>query len=142
MKNLERPDGSLVTPIGWTLIALGILGVIIGASAESMGGMLAGWVLANLGLGLGVLLLSLGYLVRAIWFLPGRDIAAAEASDPSALMSAVTACDWCGRQLGAGFRTCTSFDHESLAKVSMKVRDRVCREQLRERGYAVADDPD
>ena len=142
MDNLERPDGSAVTAIGWVLIVAGILGIVIGVSAETTGGMVAGFGLANLGFGLGVLLLSLGYLVRAIWFLPGRDIPIAEAGGEGARAMPQSPCDWCGRELGAGFRTCTSFDHESLERVSMKVRDSICQEQLRERGYAIAADPD
>ena len=130
MDNLERPDGSVVTPIGWGLIVIGVIGAFIGASADTFNGALFGFGLANLGIALGVLLLSLGYLVRAIWFLPAREIAKpkAEADIPAAL---TPTCDWCGRNLPRGSRTCTSYDREALERVANKVQDPVCLEQLR-----------
>jgi hypothetical protein len=137
MENLERPDGSVATPVGWLLIMAGVTGAVIAASAETMTGMLLGFGMANLGFGLGVILLSLGYLVRAIWFLPGRDILASEGRPPPA---ASTQCSWCDRQLPARFRTCTSFDHDSLLKVAPKVIDPVCQQQLCQRGYAAVGD--
>lgn len=138
MESLERPDGSVVTPIGWTLILIGIVGAFIAATAESIHAMLTGFVLANLGFGLGGLLLSLAYLVRAIWFLPGREIAANQSEAAIERPSAVS-CEWCDRQLPARFRTCTSFGHDSLKEISERVVDSVCQEQLSRRGYPVAD---
>lgn len=138
MNNLQRPDGSVVSPIGWILIVVGVLGALIAASADTLTGMLSGFAMANLGFGLGVLLLSLGYLVRAIWFLPGREITAAELHERGIQSGTTVRCDWCDRNLPAHFRTCTSFDHEALSKVSEKVVDPVCKDQLRQRGYAVA----
>lgn len=140
MDTPERPDGSVVTPIGWVFIVVGIVGTFIAMTAESANAMFAGFVLANLGFGLGVLLLSLAYLVRAIWFLPGRELPAGEPRTPVAQAPAVF-CEWCDRRLPAKFRTCTSFDHDSLIEVSERVVDPVCRDQLGRRGYPVATTP-
>jgi hypothetical protein len=138
MENLQRPDGSVVTPIGWAFISLGVIGVIVAAAAESINAVIIGFGLANLGIGLGVLLLSLGYLVRAIWFLPGREIRASELNSKPV---SVSSCGWCGRQLPSGYKTCTSYDHGTLRQVSEKVVDPVCKGELQKRGYPVAVTP-
>ena len=135
MQHLERPDGSVVTPIGWILIICGIVSAFFAATAESINGTLLGVALANLGIGLGVLLLSLGYLVRAIWFLPSRQIVANEQSGESGEKSVNSACGWCGRRLPTGSIACTSLTHEQLCEVGPKVPDPVCQKQLHDRGY-------
>lgn len=137
MENLQRPDGSVVTPIGWAFISLGVIGVIVAAAAESINAVIIGFGLANLGIGLGVLLLSLGYLVRAIWFLPGREIRASELTSKSVSDSS---CGWCGRLL-RNYKTCTSYDDGTLRRVSEKVVDPVCKGELQKRGYPVAVTP-
>ena len=137
MDNLERPDGSVVTPIGWGLILLGVVGIFIAASAETLNGALLGFGLANLGLGLGVLLLSLGYLVKAIWFLPGREIPIED--HRPATSSQLEICGWCGRAPGSG-RPCSALPTASVENLARagKFKDPVCQENLRQRGYDVA----
>jgi hypothetical protein len=141
MESMERPDGSVATPIGWILIVIGIIGAFVGALAETLNGTLIGFAIANLGFGLGVLLLALGYLVRAIWFLPGREIPLAEIRASSPSIANGPYCSWCSRRLPAGARTCDSYDAEGLTQVSEKVTDPVCKPQLQERGYPVAPKP-
>ena len=137
MDSSERPDGSVVTPIGWGLIVLGAFGVFVAASAETINGALLGLGLANLGIGLGVILLSLGYLVRAIWFLPGREIRTDE--HPRLASSGTEVCDWCGRTPAAG-KTCSDFSDEALGRISVRIQNPVCQEELHRRGYEISAD--
>ena len=109
MTNNERPDGSTASTVGWFLIFVGVVSAFFAASAETS----AWWwfllAAANLGVGVGVLLVSLGYLVKAIWFLPGREIeeAAKETHAPDP-------CDWCGQLIAAPNKPCASFESERL----------------------------
>lgn len=59
---------------------------------------------------------------------------------PTAQVTTASSCNWCGRRLPAGSRTCTSYDSETLARVANKVRDPVCKQQLQQRGFTVAPD--
>ena len=138
MSEVDRPDGSVATPIGWTLIVVGCVGVFVAALADSINELILGVGLANLGFGLGVLLLSLGYLVRAIWFLPGRDIPSPELEIP-AIESGQTFCDWCERIPAAG-KPCSDFDPDALARISTKVSNPICKHELGHRGYAISGD--
>ena len=135
MAENERPDGATATGIGWSLIAIGVVAALITSSVETSSGWIIGLALSNLGIGLGVLLLSLGYLVRAIWFLPGR----ADVPEPDATRSpdspwTDTKCDWCERVLPAGKTTCTSLSPAQLEKVAGKVKDPTCLQQFEQRG--------
>jgi len=135
MENQERPDGSTATGIGWALIALGVVAAFVTGGGELSGGRIFAFALANLGVGLGVLLLSLGYLVRAIWFLPGREVAQQCVSGgPNTPPSAYSTCDWCERVLPAGKTTCTSLSPSQLAKVAGQVKDPTCLRQFEQRG--------
>ena len=130
----NRPDGSTSTAIGWLLVAIGVVAAFFIGNAESMGGMIFAAALTNLGIGLGVLLLSLGYLVRAIWFLPGRDAAVQISANVPASQLTETQCNWCERVLPAGKTTCTSLTTVQLAKVANKVKDPACLVQFEQRG--------
>lgn len=123
----QRPDGSVATGLGWALVVLGIVAAFMGAGAETMPGWIIGLAFANLAIALGVLLLSLGYLVRAIWFLPGRDSAAPAPTTVSP--STANRCDWCERDLPGGAVACTALSPERLTRVAHKVTDPVCVEQ-------------
>ncbi len=69
----KRPDGSKPTLMGWVLILVGGVVAIVSTGAHTDA--LANGGLFGLGaIALGVFLVSLGYLVKAIWFLPGREI--------------------------------------------------------------------
>ena len=138
MNDIERPDGSVVTTIGWCLIVIGVIGAFVAASADTTNGLITGLALTNFGLGLGVILLSLGYLVRAIWFLPGREIETTNFGNRAGRIEGET-CDWCGRSPASG-KPCSAFSGEALSKISVKIANPVCQEQLRQRNYPVAAD--
>ena len=130
----ERPDGTIVTPIGWVLIVVGVIGAFIGGTSETITGLVIGLVLANLGFGLGVLLLALGYLVRAVWFLPGREIPKRQLQPTSDVQKG--ACSWCGRTPAAG-SPCSQIAPEKLHALSARISNPVCKDQLSRRGYAI-----
>ena len=134
MEEHQRPDGSDATAIGWILIAVGVIAAIFTGTADSGGSWIFGLALANLGVGLGVLLLSLGYLVRAIWFLPGREIVQQLVSDRANSLPSYKKCDWCERVLPAGKTTCTSLTPSKLAKVAGQVKDPTCLREFDQRG--------
>ena len=135
MEDHQRPDGSTATAIGWLLIAVGVIAALFTGAAESSGGWILGLAMANLGIGLGVLLLSLGYLVRAIWFLPGREgLSQPEPSRATTSPSSETTCEWCERILPAGKTTCTALSPTQLSKVADKVTDPTCLRQFEQRG--------
>ena len=136
--NAERPDGSVVTPIGWLLISVGIIGVFIAATAETLNGTLLGFGLANLGIGLGVVLLSLGYLVRAIWFLPGRNVLSEASPSRAEEHATESACEWCGRTPASG-KACSKISAEALARLSPQITNPTCKEHLRLHGYEPAE---
>ena len=128
----ERPDGSVATPIGWFLIMIGIVGAFAAANAETTNGLLLGVALANLGLGLGVVLVSLGYLVKAIWFLPGREISADQVEATTSAQ--LNKCEWCDRAPSTG-KPCSNFSENGLLELSRKVRNPICQSELGKRGY-------
>lgn len=136
---MERPDGSQVTTIGWVLIAIGGLAVFIGAGAETFEGMVWGALVANLGIGLGIILVSLGYLVRAIWFLPGRSIEDEPVQESEAHADGDDGfhfCDWCHLGLFAPDVACSrQTETEILADVESKNSLRPeCERELKKQG--------
>jgi len=132
MEYQERPDGSNVTAAGWALVVLGLLAAIFSGSAESLGGWVFALGVANLGIGLGVLLLSLGYLVRAIWFLPGREIP--KEAHPGPLQQS-SYCEWCNRDM-TPYRPCSTVRDEENRLRAPRLRDEACIAQFRARGLA------
>lgn len=135
----ERPDGSQATAIGWTLIVVGGIAIFVAAGAETFEGMVWGALVANLGIGLGIILLSLGYLVKAIWFLPGREI---EAAQPRQEQSGKDGgdgfhfCDWCHLGLYAPDVACSlQTEEQILADIELKETiQTACHHELKERG--------
>ena len=80
----DRPNGSVMLPMGWSSIALGAICVLIAQGNEPTDymGRIDPDKVANAALlmgggeaflQLGVLMLLAGYIVRAISFLPGKD---------------------------------------------------------------------
>lgn len=138
---IERPDGSQATAIGWTLIAAGLLAIFFAAGAETFEGMVWGALVANLGIGLGIILLSLGYLVKAIWFLPGREIeddnkeGLINSSPPST--AAWEDCEWCNLRVYGPARPCSLQGEEELRNELNSITEplhRDCHSELVSRG--------
>lgn len=135
MEGPSRPDGSIASVIGWFLVIVGLIAGFVAANADSFEGMIIGLAICNLAIGLGVLLLSLGYLVRAISFLPGR------AMPPEALASAVTVdCDWCGQSVRKPNEPCASVDVEKLRGIAPTIANPRCRQAFSERRLLDATD--
>jgi hypothetical protein len=130
MGNRERPDGSIATGIGWVLVVLGLGIGFFGMRAGTSEGLFTAFAFANLGIGLGVLLLSLGYLVRAIWFLPGREIPGGAAPDS---LAKPTFCQWCDRDMFP-YNACSSATEEINLGRAPRLSDEICISEFRARG--------
>jgi hypothetical protein len=133
---MDRPDGSTATVIGWCLVIAGVLAAFFVGQVDSPTAFWLCLAIANLGVGLGVLLLSLGYLVRAIWFLPGRQTK----SDRDRPLSEVTVtdpdeCEWCGIVVTAPAKPCSAFTTEQLPIAAGRIKSVTCRNQLEARGH-------
>jgi hypothetical protein len=127
---MQRPDGSIATMLGWILIAAGGLSVFLATNAESINGWWMGIIASNLGIGLGVLLVSLGYLVRAIWFLPARDVAATPSTFPDS--DPAISCSWCQQSVRNPNRPCDAIDWASDPELKARVTNGKCRTALAE----------
>lgn len=126
----ERPDGSTATFIGWVLIAIGVLAAFFVAGAETPAGFWFSIGLANLAIGLGVLLLSLGYLVRAIWFLPGRDFAGQQPTD-----APINQCAYCELVIREPALPCSAVPTAELVELADRIDDDRCRKILHDKGF-------
>ena len=129
MNDNERPDGSVATTVGWVLIAGGVVCAFLAASAETSEWWWFLLAAGNLGVGVGVLLVSLGYLVKAIWFLPGRETAESVEAAP-----APAPCDWCGQAIAAPNKPCAAFETERLKIFVPRITNPKCLVALREHG--------
>jgi hypothetical protein len=131
MNDNERPDGSVATTVGWVLIAGGVVCAFLAASAETSEWRWFLLAAGNLGVGVGVLLVSLGYLVKAIWFLPGRETAAAIEAETT---PEPAPCDWCGQVIAAPNKPCAAFETERLKTFVPRITNEKCLVALREHG--------
>jgi len=122
---MERPNGSQSTATGWLLI--GVLSAVMAAIAKEMNWLIIWLALANLGIGLGVLLLSLGYLVRAIWFLPAREI------DSGGIE--LQKCDYCDFKVKAPAQPCSAFPTSELENFADRIDSDNCRRVLKQKGF-------
>jgi len=127
----DRPDGSNATALGWVLVVVGVISAFVAPGTETFSAMVFAFGLANLGIGLGVLLLSLGYLVRAISFLPGRDEQTVQTDAPAT----ATSCDWCAQSVKAPGRPCSAVQHDDLVLAAPNVANPKCQTELLARGY-------
>lgn len=133
----ERPDGSVATFVGWTLIAIGVIAAFFISGAETLSGFWFSVGISNLGIGLGVLLVSLGYLVRAIWFLPGREVPQVQQAFTTAATGIDGTCEWCGVTINSPAKPCSSFRESQLPIAGDRVKSSVCKEQLDMRGHLI-----
>jgi len=124
---MERPDGSRPTAIGWILIVAGVFAALFAAIAPDFNWLVIWIALANLGIGLGVILLSLGYLVKALWFLPGREID----SDGAELQE----CNYCGIKVIAPAQPCSAIATDELMNVADRIDSDNCRRVLKQKGF-------
>ena len=133
----ERPTGELPMGIGWLLIAIGVVAIFVAGGSRSFEGTILGYLIAQLGIGVGVLLVSLGYIVRAIWFLPGRSVNQATApTDP--VRVEMTACDWCAQQVPRPNKPCAVIDPDKMARLAPSVENPKCRDALAAHGFELA----
>jgi hypothetical protein len=87
----------------------------------------------DLGIGLGVLLVSLGYLVRAIWFLPGRELV--EATNSENVAPQRTECEWCRQMVASPNQPCAAIDREQLADMMPRITNARCKGALAAQGF-------
>ena len=130
----ERPDGSVATILGWISLVVGVIAGFLATGADSVDGFWLSLAIANLGVGLGVLLLSLGYLVRAIWFLPGREAPLKDSKNIPAVEMATVNCEWCGIDVRAPNTPCSGNSLDRLREVKSQITSAKCLAELRERG--------
>ena len=133
----ERPDGSTPTIIGWVLIVVGLVSVFLFVNAETVTGVTLSIAVGQGSIGLGVLLLSLGYLVRAISFLPARETVPIVQTAPTSSLNQQV-CTWCERSVREPLEPCSAVREERLRELAPSVRSEACREQLEKRGFAGA----
>ena len=132
----QRPSGEVPTIIGWLLIAVGVAAAFMSAGARTLDGALLGYLIAQLGIGVGVLLVALGYIVRALWFLPGREVPTI--AEPNQA-SAGIACDWCGQVVAGGNLPCSQAAREKLAAAAPRIKNSRCREALAQQGFDIGE---
>jgi hypothetical protein len=123
----ERPDGSIPTLMGWILVIVGIFSALFVVITETPTTFWLATTLAQLGVGLGVLLLSLGYLVRAIWFLPER-----ERSEDGAILRK---CDYCGFKAAEPSIPCSAVPTDHLMDNAHRIDSERCITALKLRGF-------
>jgi hypothetical protein len=77
---VTRSNGGALIAGGWVMIVLAALGLLLGvttlASPRSVSGAASSWFLTVASVAIfqiGLLLAIAGYIVRAIWFLPGEE---------------------------------------------------------------------
>ncbi|MEE4537444.1 MAG: hypothetical protein V2J51_03000 [Erythrobacter sp.] len=139
----DRPDGSQATTFGWLLIIVGLIAAYMGAEADTIEGTIWGAITANLGLGLGMILVSLGYLVRAIWFLPGRGDQETELEKAPYIapeQASFHHCDWCHLKVQHPAIACSQKDDEQIYSDLLSldeeaVLEEACELELKRRGY-------
>ena len=138
---VERPSGEAVMMVGWVLIVIGVFAAfVMGGTSNPQTFMLA-LAVAQIGLSLGILLVPLGYLVRAVYFLPGREVTKAELSGIAVHQeSERTGCEWCGQSVLAPNKPCSEIGHERLIEIAGDVTNSKCQVQLVEHGYLEAVD--
>jgi hypothetical protein len=124
----NRPNGSNSIAVGWILVVIGIIAALFSGTDDLRTFTLA-LAVGQVGLGLGILLISLGYIVKAVWFLPGRDIPISkETSAPIP-----NECQWCGAIVSKPGLPCSAISPDSFG-TGFKIGSKVCREKLKERG--------
>ena len=66
----KRPNGGSVMKTGWALIIIGMLAAIVFVAVDDdLQSLIVAGAISSIGVGFGTLLVALGYLARAIYFL-------------------------------------------------------------------------
>ena len=133
----QRPTGEVPTGLGWMLIIIGVIAAALAAGSETLEGTILGYLIAQLGIGLGVLLVSLGYIVRAIWFLPGRSVSVTAPANSAAAQT--TECEWCGQHVPQPNKPCAQVDREKMARLAPGIKNRHCRQALAQQGFEITE---
>ena len=138
---MNRPDGTTAKAVGWTLIAIGACACLVAVNADQLRTFWLAIAIANIGIAIGTLLISLGYVVHAISFLPSkgdlnssvfRQDADVELRDASA--SEVKKCEWCGLNVASPFLPCSDVGAEELQRRCATVSSVACQTQFKQRG--------
>ena len=138
---VERPSGANVMTVGWVLVVIGVFAAFVTGSTGNPQTFMLALAVAQIGLSLGILLVVLGYLVRAVYFLPGRDVTKAELSGIGDYQEPErTECEWCGQITIAPNKPCSEIGHERLTEIAGDVTNSKCQSQLVEHGYLEAVD--
>ena len=139
---MDRPDGASAKTVGWTLIAIGICACFVSANADQIRTFWLAIAIANIGIATGMILISLGYVVHAISFLPSKaDLnSAILREEPDGELRGeseleVNRCEWCELNVARPFLPCSDVGTEELQRRSATVSSIVCQTQLKERGF-------
>ncbi|WP_164117150.1 hypothetical protein [Sphingorhabdus sp. Alg239-R122] len=130
---LERPDGGTVIGAGSFLLCVGIIAMFVVVNAETVNTFTISLAIAQIGIGLGVLLIALGYVVRAIWFLPGREIEKQVIASSNAAVSET--CEFCDQKVFAPNKPCPKIPSERLTKIASQIDNEQCRTYCIKNGY-------
>ena len=85
---MERPTGAGQRAGGWVLMIIGGIAFLLSLDNSGVGvdSMMRQWslmIISGSAFGLAVLLFAVGWILRAIWFLPGREVEVIAADDPN-----------------------------------------------------------
>ena len=126
---------------GWVLIVIGIIAAFLSATAETPEAWLLGTTIASSALGVGIILILVGYIVRALFFLPGRDVSEAEMTgtisgsvSPIQVEPLKIACEWCDQWVALPNVPCSDVELQRLREIAGDITNSKCRVQLMEHG--------
>lgn len=124
---MKRPDGKTAMAFGWGCLGVGVITAGFTGLVETADAFWLCVVISNLGFGIGVLLLSLGYLVQAIWFLPSREIDEAGVE--------LHKCDYCDQKIASPAQPCSALPTADLTNVAERIDSDNCRKILGEKDF-------
>jgi uncharacterized membrane protein YcjF (UPF0283 family) len=123
------------------LIVIGIIAAFLSATAETPEALLLGTTIASSALGVGIILILVGYIVRALFFLPGREVLEAEitgtisgVTSPVGTETLKIACEWCDQWVALPNVPCSDVELQRLREIAGDITNSKCRVQLMEHG--------